>query len=359
MAHDLRNAGGGLREIQELSEAGLTAQQLLAESAAVIDRVVPSDGYFMGATDPATTLTIGPGAHRDLPREMCQPTWDYEFLVPDYMKFRDIGRSGRFVADIHEETGGNPMRSPRWRDVGRQHGFHSEVRMTFSLGESIWGVAQLDRAGDVSRFSDPEKAWLAQASPLIAQGLRRAMLAPQPAAPAGRGPGVLLLDPASRMISATGEAAAWMEEIDSPVRYDTGGGVPIPLELTAYAARVRATEEGETAPPGRLRTRDGVWLNMHGSLLAGSDQLALVVEPAKAGDVAPLIVEAYGLSRRELDVVRLVARGRSTSEIAATLFLSPHTVRDHIKSVFEKTGVSSRGELVAKVFADHYTPAAH
>ncbi len=98
---------------------------------------------------------------------------------------------------------------------------------------------------------------------------------------------------------------------------------------------------------------------MHGSLLAGSDQLALVVEPAKAGDVAPLIVEAYGLSKRELDVVRLVARGQSTSEIAATLFLSPHTVRDHIKSVFEKTGVSSRGELVAKVFADHYTPAAH
>jgi DNA-binding CsgD family transcriptional regulator len=93
---------------------------------------------------------------------------------------------------------------------------------------------------------------------------------------------------------------------------------------------------------------------MHASRLGDGDQLALVVEPAKAGDVAPLIVEAYGLSKRELDVTRMIARGLGTSEIAAGLFLSPHTVRDHVKSVFEKTGVSSRGELVAKVFADHY-----
>lgn len=358
MAHDLRNAGGALREIEKLSEANLGAQELLAEAAGHIDRVVPSDGYFMGATDPATSLCIGFGVHRDLPEEACQPTWDHEFLVPDYMKFADIGRSGRFVADLHEETGGDPSRSPRWRDVQAPMGFGSEVRATFTLGESIWGIAQIDRGGDSPRFTDLEKAWLAQASPLIAEGLRRAMLAPQ-VAPAPRGPGVLLLDASDNVTSTTGEAAAWIGEVDSPVRFDQGSGLRIPLELHAFAASVRATPDGDTAPTGRLRTRDGVWLVMHGSRLAGSDQLALVVEPAKASDVAPLIVEAYGLSRRELDVTRLIARGHSTSEIASTLFLSPHTVRDHVKAVFEKTGVSSRGELVAKVFADHYSPVGH
>ena len=88
-------------------------------------------------------------------------------------------------------------------------------------------------------------------------------------------------------------------------------------------------------------------------------QLALIIEPAKAADVAPLIVEAYGLRPRELDVTRLIARGLGTSQIAAELHLSPHTVRDHVKAVFEKVGVSSRGELVARVFADHYAPVAH
>ena len=50
------------------------------------------------------------------------------------------------------------------------------------------------------------------------------------------------------------------------------------------------------------------------------------------------------------------ARGLGTAEIAEHLFVSQPTVRDHVKSVFEKVGVSSRGELVAKVFADHYSP---
>ncbi len=108
-----------------------------------------------------------------------------------------------------------------------------------------------------------------------------------------------------------------------------------------------------------MRTRRGVWLLMHGALLEGTDQLALIIEPAKAADVAPLIVEAYGLTPRELDVTRAIARGLGTAEIAAYLHLSAHTVRDHIKVVFEKVRVSSRGELVHKVFAEHYAPPPH
>ena len=79
-----------------------------------------------------------------------------------------------------------------------------------------------------------------------------------------------------------------------------------------------------------------------------------MIEPAKASEVAPLIVDAYELTPREVDVTRALARGLSTNEIARELHLSRYTVQDHLKSVYEKTGVSSRGELVAKVFADHY-----
>jgi DNA-binding CsgD family transcriptional regulator len=48
-----------------------------------------------------------------------------------------------------------------------------------------------------------------------------------------------------------------------------------------------------------------------------------------------------------------------SSEIESGLYLSPHTVRDYVKSVFEKLGVSSRGELVARLFADHYGDPLH
>jgi DNA-binding NarL/FixJ family response regulator len=87
--------------------------------------------------------------------------------------------------------------------------------------------------------------------------------------------------------------------------------------------------------------------------------VTVVVECAKSTDVAPIIIEAYGLSPRERDVVRAIARGLSTPDIATELFLSSHTVRYYIKTVFEKVGVSTRGELVAKLFADHYSEPLH
>jgi len=110
-----------------------------------------------------------------------------------------------------------------------------------------------------------------------------------------------------------------------------------------------------------VRTHGGSWLLVNASCLRQADgrlgQTAVVVSPAKASEVAPLIVQAYELTPREVDVTRALARGLSTNEIAGVLHLSRYTVQDHLKSVYEKTGVSTRGELVAKMFADHHQPA--
>ncbi len=215
MAVGLRGAESAIREIEQLSAAGLTAQQLLDESGRVIDGVVPSDGFFLAATDPETSLCIGAGVVHELPAEMCQPTWDYEFLVPDYLKWVDIADSGRTVADLHEETGGRPERSPRWREFAAATGFRAEVRATFSLGSGIWGIGQFDRDGETARFSEPEKAWLAQVSPLVAQGLRRAPTMHGGFAPPSRVPGVMLLDEDGNVVARRWSAVPQRKQRDS------------------------------------------------------------------------------------------------------------------------------------------------
>jgi DNA-binding NarL/FixJ family response regulator len=166
-----------------------------------------------------------------------------------------------------------------------------------------------------------------------------------------------IFDADHNLISVTPEALDWFDRIETiyPMR-DRALGCDVPSEVLTAAVEARARGRGATRT--RARTRAGVWLLIHASCLhganGGASDVAVVIEPAKASEVAALVVEAYELTPREVDVTRALARGLSTNEIAGELHLSRYTVQDHLKSVYEKTGVSSRGELVAKVFADHY-----
>jgi DNA-binding NarL/FixJ family response regulator len=176
-----------------------------------------------------------------------------------------------------------------------------------------------------------------------------------------------LFDGDHRLVSLSPEAEAWFEDIvfwHAPATRFLDVPLPESVLFTVMDARAMATSaaDGEPLPAVRTRVRatDGSWLALHASVLRERDgslgPTAVVVERAKASEVAPLIVAAYELTPREVEVTRALARGLSTSEIAAELHLSRYTVQDHLKSAYEKTGVSSRGELVAKLYADHYQP---
>jgi DNA-binding NarL/FixJ family response regulator len=98
---------------------------------------------------------------------------------------------------------------------------------------------------------------------------------------------------------------------------------------------------------------------VRGSLLGGGaagSRVAILLEAARPSELAPLIADAYGFTERERRVTELVARGFPTSEIAGRLHLSAYTVQDHLKSIFEKSDTGSRGDLVARLFFEHYAP---
>src|SRR5271165_5767732 len=125
---------------------------------------------------------------------------------------------------------------------------------------------------------------------------------------------------------------------------------PLPPHVYVLAAHVAASPQRRSARV-RVRAVDGTWMAIRAAALTTGSQAAagyaITLEAAPADDLAPLLMRAWGLTRREREVARLVIDGLSTEDIAAALFISAHTARDHVRTMFGKVGVSRRQDLAA------------
>lgn len=359
-----RTPRSAIDRIDALCSGGLESSALLEEVTEVIASVIPHEAMFIAATDPETMLGLGAGFVRKMPEEMCEPFWAYEFEVPDFAKFTDLLREDRPVADLHTVTGGRPERSARWREFSRHRHLRAEVRSVFKAGGRGWGIVQLNREEtDGGGFTVAEQDFLHQIGPIVARALRQQALRRVTDGSSCTSPGMAIIDEHNHLRSATPEAIEWLDRLQSYRRRERAElGVQVPWEVVhaSQVARARVLAGSTTPTRTRVRTRCGRWVLIHASCLAAVDgtagHTAIVIEPATASEMAPLIVEAYGITPRELDVTNALARGLSISDIAGQLHLSRYTVQDHLKRIYEKVGVASRAELVATMFADHYQP---
>lgn len=87
------------------------------------------------------------------------------------------------------------------------------------------------------------------------------------------------------------------------------------------------------------------------SEVALSESSGASFNPAEAEERGiDAIVKEFGLSKREKEVLELVVRASSNKDIAAKLFISEHTVKNHLTNIFNKMSVSDRAQAIARVF---------
>lgn len=351
----------------EASVANLCLQDLppleLLERAAIpFRRALPYDVSCWKPMDPRTLLFTGFGLEERRPGTLAAVRWrfvDNELLEPDYAKFRELVRRRTPVTTLHRETHGEPERSPRYRHIHRSLGFGAELRAAFRTGDACWGSVALIREENQPDFSDQEIAFVARIGGHLAHGLRYALL--REASTRGmpdRAPGVIVLDRNRSVHSLTDQARYWLERFPP----DRGTGLELPAAVHAVASRALRRDRSQTsaAPCANVRLTTGEWLAIHAAPLQtgglGRDTVAVTLAPATVGDLEPLRLHLYGLTPREREVTQLLTRGSTTDEIARTLWISRHTVRDHVKAIYAKIGVASRAELSAKLFHEHIVP---
>ncbi|MFD4999728.1 LuxR C-terminal-related transcriptional regulator [Streptomyces buecherae] len=339
------------------------ALELFSRVSARLRRLVPFDSAVWTAADPDTGLITAPMLVENLGQgEGCAAYWRSELLEENVLPFRELARAAVPAAGLRAATGDLPARSSRFRRLLRDQGMHDELRAVFQIGERPWGLLSLFRTAE--SFDSRETALLAGLSLPLAERLRT-FTRPTVAA---RGtdspaPGLILFDENGEATSVNEEARHHLARLPKGPSFPTALGLELPIWVIGAALQARAVTAGHDRGSARvrIRTTEGRWLTCHASSLTGAGggpgPVALVIEPATPADLAVLVAEAYGLTPRELEITQLTARGLTTAEIATTLFISPHTVRDHLKTVFTKAGVASRGALVARLFTDHYWPA--
>lgn len=349
-----------LARIRRGSCAGLDVAGFVNEVNPIVGELVSNgtetiDTPFWYTLDPESHLVTsiyGQGCDMD-PGDYMR----WELLADDFIKIADVVRDPRGVLTLHEATDGQPERSPIYVDFMVPNGMAQElvVALRSSAGEN-WATMRLNRAPGEPMFSEHEINFMSAAAPLIAEGVRRGLLvgeATDPERPDA--PALVVMTRDGEVESLSPGAVNWFSRL--PGADGREDGVPTSV-LSAAAGALRDAERRGAGgvSMARVPMTDGGWADVHGAVTGtnGSSRVTVIIQPAHPDRIAPLLMSIYGLTPREQEVTRLVLRGGSTTDLARALWVSPHTVQQHLKSIFEKTDVSSRGELIAKVYFDCY-----
>ena len=333
-------------EITRLARADLDNDGFRAEAAAVLRKAIGFDWWCWTLLDPAADL---PTRHLGSNPIISGALRPFFRMLPNAARPSPAGHAGRPVTTLSAATGGDLHRNRLWRDLLGPGGAGDGMQVRLAAGGATWAHLDLGRERSSRWFTRDDAEFMAGLAPLLGARLRAGLRAPAGLAEDGGEPGTIILDRDLGLVAATGAAWRWIDRLGLQRPSDHE---PLPGFVYAAVIRIAASPHQPQAPiVVRLQTTDRRWIVARVAPVTDSPRLAggfvVTFEPARTSDLAPLLMRAWGLSARERDVAALAIGGIPSRDIAAALFISPHTVRDHLKSVFAKTGVNSRRDLAA------------
>lgn len=336
-----------MRICDSVGEAKALRLRLLEE----IRRVVPFDAYAWLLTDPETSVGSAPVAH--VP---CLPE------LPRLIRLKYLTEVNRWtalgdgsVALLREATGGDLSRSLLWRELLADYDVGDVASLVFPDRFGCWGFLDLWRTGTGARFSRAEADFLAAIVDPVTMALRRCQastfIANAARAAHPLGPVVLLLSPELTVLGQTPETEGYLQVLIPPAH----GRAPIPASAYNVGAQLLAVEAGadRNPPMARVHLAEGLWVTLRAARLgdagpSGKRDIAVSIEETSAAERVTLFARAFGLSARERELLGHLTTGTDTRELARRMFLSEHTVQDHLKAIFAKTSIHNRRTLLTR-----------
>jgi DNA-binding CsgD family transcriptional regulator len=304
-----------------------------------VNTAIGFDGYCLFAVDPITGLRCAMYSENALKI----PTWRLvlnETVENDYNRYTELTHRPGHAGVLAQRVAPEPA-SPRLHEILRPEGFRSELRLVLVDGGRYWGALSLFRDELRHPFTDTDLEAAADLAGPLAVALRRDQVRRTGPAQDARAAGIVLVGTDGRFLHISPEAQGWLGNLASD-------GVSVDdISRVVYEVAFAASS-GKQAALSRARTADGGWLVVSGTKTPVAPvDVTVVIQPASVGQVLPALAAWTGLSRREFEVLQLVAAGLAAKQIAKRLNLSVLTVNDHLRATYRKAGVSGREELLA------------
>lgn len=335
------------RDIATLAMDGLDLAALYTAALVLVRKAVPFDQACWAGVDPETMVMNAVTNWRPWPvtDEYAARFAQSEYQGTEPNTFAQLMLRPHPVARISDAPRSEVAGSIRINELLRPLGLVHELRGAFRMDQSCWGVGSLFREG-AGDFSDREVEFLAAVTAALAAATRIAARSHHRLWHQPDGPVIVLAGERGELRAATPAAAVWLQSLEE--------AAPGQFSMVLYALVAQARAAAGGTARARMRDVDSGWVILQASrLIAGDDpqQMVVTVEPATTRQLLALLLSAYGLTPREQEVCLELMAGSAGADIAKHLFISPHTVHDHLKSIFDKVGVNSRGELVARLTA--------
>ncbi len=355
-----------IEDVGWLGHRGLPREEYYSEVAARLRRAVDCDATCWHTLDPQTRLITSDAGHELVSEGVftAETISDAgglilasEYFVKDVNTFAGLAARRVPVGILSHATNGKPERSARYRDLLAPSGIPFELRAAFVSRGRCWGAVHIARREHKRDFIAEDANTLALITSAIADGIRTSLRFDAARhGHDGTAPGLVVLGATNDVELITPPARELLAAMRNPSQAASDETPPASLVALAAFAR-RGSQQADRPDAIAVPTRSG-WLTLHASLPDGRDdgKVAIVLERTPSPQSTAIRLEADGVTMREREIATLLAEGLTNPEIAARLVLSPYTVQDHIKSLFEKIGVSSRQELVARVFLNEYLP---
>jgi DNA-binding CsgD family transcriptional regulator len=327
------------RHLTALAQAELPLDELGAELSAALSGLVPHEGYCLIGFDPVSGLRAFSTDRNTLTGDPARLVHN-ETVEHDLHRFTELALRPSPVGTL---GGGAPGedRSPRLHEILADQGFGRELRLALRSRSTLWGALVLLRERGRPPFTDEQAIAATAIAPPLTQAVRHVSVRLRGRPPPPLAPGVVIVGPDGTAEAISPQAAAWFGDFAAAEQ-------PLPYVVLHAVAAARSKQGARADQLARIRTRSGRWLCLAACPLGGG-RVAILLQPATTDQLLPALAAWHELSPRQLDVVHLLLQAYSIKQIARRLELSPHTVEDHLKTLYRKTGTNSQQELIARL----------